>query len=118
MLFYSIYNKASLLSLLFILLLLIIDSNMPSIDIYYYLLYVIYFLALVSTIHWRFIYIGNLSDASNNKSINENQNDNLFYLSKNMLIISLVFSLKLDPNLSNAKAVVSSLIFEAGINGL
>ena len=93
MLFYSIYNKASLLSLLFILLFLIIDSDMQSIDIYYYLLYVIYFLALVSTIHWRFIYIGNLRNTSNHKSINEDQKDNLFNLSKNMLIVSIVFIL-------------------------
>ncbi len=92
MLFYSIYNKASLLSLLFILLLFTTNSSMHSIDIYYYLFYVICLLALISTIHWKVIYIGSLNHI-NNKLAKLDLNCNLFYLSKNMLIISIVFIL-------------------------
>ena len=96
MLFYSLYNKVFIVSVVFIIFLLMYFLNTgihDSINIFYYYLYAILFLAVVSTLHLKFLYMKLNNKHSDNDKVLEIQKNKLISLSKNMLIISITFIL-------------------------
>ena len=96
MLFYSLYNKVFIVSVVFVIFLFMQLFNVgidDSINIFYYYLYAILFLAIISTLHLKFLYMKQINENSDNNKVLEMQKNKLFSLSKNMLIISIIFIL-------------------------
>ena len=72
MLFYSLYNKVFIVSVVFVIFLFMKFLNVGidnSINIFYYYLYAILFLAVISTLHLEFLYMKQNNENSDHNKV-------------------------------------------------